>query len=226
MGRWLISVFALLLFIPLGAQDVGKGRVMQFVIDSQGDTIYVDELPPAFKYTKPPRGKKGKKWRDYYKLVHNFAKSYPYALLAEEVLRGADDYIEGNDLNRRKRTLYISRLQDTLFRVFEKPLKNLTVTQGALLLRLIDRETGLPPYDILKKYKNRAAAGFWQGIAKLFGSDMKRRYDPNGADKDVEELVGIYQRGEFNYLYVTIFGMRPPEPVQRAKHDYPQRYGY
>lgn len=226
MRRLAIGLLTLLFIIPLSAQDINKGVLMQYIIDEKGDTIYVDELPPAFKYTKPPRGKKGKKWRDYYKLVHNFGRAYPYAILAAEILQGADDYIEDNDLNRRKRTQYINRLQDTLFRVFEKPLKNLTVTQGALLLRLIDRETGLPPYDILKKYKNGAAAGFWQGVAKLFGSDMKRRYDPKGADKDVEELVQIYQRGEYNYLYVSIFGKRPPEPVQRSKNDYPQRYGY
>jgi len=222
----LLSLLALLLIIPVYAQNEGKGVLMQYVIDDKGDTVYVDELPPAFKYTKPPRGKKGKKWRDYYKLVHNFGKAYPYALLADEILEGADEYIEDNNLNKRKRNKYIDKLQDTLFTVFEKPLKNLTVTQGALLLRLIDRETGLPPYDILKKYKNGAAAGFWQGVAKLFGSDMKRRYDPNGADKDVEELVQIYQRGEYNYLYITIFGKRPPEPVQRAKKDYQQLYGY
>jgi len=215
-----------MLFIPAFAQVQDTVYVMQYVVDERGDTLFIDELPPAYKYVKPPRGKKGKKWRDYYKLVHNFAKAYPYALLAHEKLSEADSHLEGRDMNKRKKTRYIDEFEDDLFETFEEPMRNLTVTQGALLLRLIDRETGLTPYLILQKYKNKASAGFWQGIARLFGSDMKRPYSPSGEDKDVEELVQIYQRGEFNYLYVSIFGKRPPEPVQRAVHDYPQRYGY
>lgn len=214
------------MFIPAFGQVRDTAYMMQYVVDERGDTLFVDELPPAFKYVKPPKGKKGKKWRDYYKLVHNFAKTYPYALLAGEKLAEADAHLEQKNMNKRKKTRYINEFQDDLFETFEEPMRNLTVSQGALLLRLIDRETGLTPYLILQKYKNKASAGFWQGIARLFGSDMKRPYAPSGEDKDVEELVQIYQRGEFNYLYVSIFGKRPPEPVQRAVHDYPQRYGY
>lgn len=224
--KTILSIICVMFFIPAFGQGRDTAYMMQYVVDERGDTLFIDELPPAYKYVKPPRGKKGKKWREYYKLVHNFAKAYPYALLAAEKLSEADEHLEGGRMNKRKKTRYINEFQDDLFETFEEPMRNLTVTQGALLLRLIDRETGLTPYQILQKYKNNASAGFWQGIARLFGSDMKRGYDPEGSDKDVEELVQIYRCGEFNYLYVSIFGKRPPEPVQRAAGDYPQRYGF
>ncbi len=194
-------------------------QMMQYIVDDYGDTIYLDELDPVVKTAR----RKGKEWRKYYRHVHNFSKAYPYALLAEEKLMEADSTITADGLRKGKRNRYINVLQKELFETFEKPLKNLTITQGKLLLRLIDRQTGITPYEIIDNYKGRAAAGFWQGIAKIFGSDMKLPYDPEGADKQTEELVEIYRKGEFNILYRSIFGKNPPEPVVRSRLDVEQR---
>ena len=193
--------------------------MMRYMVDENGDTVYFEELDEAIIIAR----RKGREWRRYYRLVHNFAKAYPYALLAEEKLREADSTITADELRRGKRNRYINILQKELFETFEKPLRNLTVSQGKLLLRLIDRQTGITPYEIIHNYKGRAAAGFWQGIAKLFGSDMKLPYDPNGEDKETEELVIIYQKGEFNNLYRSIFGKNPPEPVIRSRLDITQK---
>ncbi len=197
---------------------------MRYRIEGK-DTIYMDDILPAYKFDKPKRGKKGKAWRDYYRLVHNFAKTYPYALLAKEKIDIANKYLDSNKLTNRERDRFIDSFQEELFDTFEKPLKNLTYSQGRILLRLIDRETGLTSFYIIRNYKGRAAAGFWQGVALLFGSDMKKPYNRFGEDKDLEELVQMYQRGEFSYVYSTIFGKWPPEPVERAANDYPQLFG-
>ncbi|HIR33908.1 MAG TPA: DUF4294 domain-containing protein [Candidatus Coprenecus merdigallinarum] len=231
MKRYIIATVLLFTAAVLnaGAQERATPRpralqqdslqLMQYVIDDYGDTIYLDELDPAYIIAR----RKGKEWRRYYRLVHNFAKAYPYALVAEEKLREADSTITTDGLRRGKRNRYINVLQKELFETFEKPLRNLTVSQGKLLLRLIDRQTGITPYEIIRGYKSKAAAGFWQGIAKLFGSDMKKPYDPEGEDKDTEELVQMYQKGEFNILYRSIFGKNPPEPVVRSRMDVEQR---
>ena len=81
----------------------------------------------------------------------------------------------------------------------------LTITQGKLLLKLMDREMGLSSFYVIRNYKGGAAAGFWQGIAKLFGSDLKKQYDKFGEDKTVEELVKMYNDGRFWYLYYSMF---------------------
>ena len=81
----------------------------------------------------------------------------------------------------------------------------MSIQQGALMIKLIDRETGQSSYSIIKEYKNSAAAGFWQGIAKMFDNDLKARYDPEGADKQIEELVQIWNAGYFPSLYWSVF---------------------
>lgn len=171
-----------------------------------GDTLYMDVLTPSqiSLYRR-----KGKEWRRYYRLVWNFSKTYPYALVARKLIHETDSTFEANELGRRKREKYVNNVQKELFNAFEQPMRNMTVTQGQLLMKLIDREAGKASFFIIKDYKNRIAAGFWQGIAKLFGSDLKKHYDPEGEDKAVEELVKKWDSGEFPALYFSIFGEYP-----------------
>ena len=88
-------------------------------------------------------------------------------------------------------------------------MRGITETQGQLLMKLIDREVSKSSYSIIKDYKNGIAAGFWQGVAKLFGSDLKKHYDPSGEDRPIEELVQKWDSGEFAGLYFSIFGEYP-----------------
>ena len=172
-----------------------------------GDTLFFDVLNPS-KVTSF-RKMKGREWRRYYRLVWNFSKTYPYALVARKLIDKTDAELEENDFSRRKREKYINAIQKELFTAFEQPMRGMTVSQGQLLMKLIDREVGKSSFSIIKDYKNGIAAGFWQGIAKLFGSDLKKHYDPLGDDRDVEELVQKWDSGEFPGLYFSIFGEYP-----------------
>ena len=171
-----------------------------------GDTVYVDKITPAYVFNRPERVKNSKEWRKYYRTVYNFAKVYPYALKAKEIMQDADSTIARSNFTPREREKYIKEYEKRLFREFEKPLRNLTITQGKLLLKLMDREMGLSSFYVIRNYKGGAAAGFWQGIAKIFGSDLKKQYDRFGEDKMVEELVQMYHNGQFPFLYSSIFG--------------------
>ena len=101
-------------------------------------------------------------------------------------------------------------MQNELFDVFESQMRSMTVSQGALLMKLIDREVGKSSYNIIKDYKSGIAATFWQGIAKVFGTDLKKPYDPEGDDKLTEELVQIWEAGDFQAFYFSIFWKDPP----------------
>ncbi len=183
-------------------------EVMRYVTEGK-DTIYLGTLPAARVYEKMPK-QKGREWRRYYRLVHNFAKTYPYALVARKLVEEVDSTIAADNLVRGKRDRYISRMQKELFDMFEKPMRNLTVSQGAMLMKLIDREVGKSSYNIIRDYKNGMAAGFWQGIAKMFGTDLKKPYDPEGEDEPLEELVRKWENGEFEGLYYSLFWKYPP----------------
>ena len=190
------------------AQDDGQ-NIMKYIIEGK-DTVYIDEIKASKVYSRLPR-QKGREWRKYYRLVHNFSKAYPYALVARKLVVEADSTITADRLRGVKREKYISKVQAELFEVFEGQMRNLTVSQGALIMKLVDREVGKSSYDIIKGYKSGITAGFWQGIAKIFGSDLKKPYDPEGEDKATEELVAIWEAGDFPAFYWSLFWKDPPE---------------
>ena len=170
-----------------------------------GDTLYVDRIPPVHVFNRPEGWKKTREWRRFYRTVYNFAKVYPYALKANEIMRDADSTLAYSGFSKWEKEKYIKSYEKRLFKEFEKPLRSLSINQGKLLLKLIDREAGLSSYYAIKNYKGGAAAGFWQGVAKLFGSDLKKKYDMFGEDRIIEELVQMYRNGTFWYLYHSMF---------------------
>lgn len=189
-----------------GRSPGGSGWLPYNVVD--GDTTYFDTLDPIWVFGHG-RGNE-KNWRDYYKLVYRFAKVYPYAQAAGRLQAIVDSTIQAGNFSRMKKDRYISEVQSRLFSDFEGALHSMTISQGALLLKLIDRETGKSSYSIIKDYKNGLAARFWQGIARMFDNDLHSQYDPEGADKDIEELVQIWNEGHFRDLYWSIFWEEPP----------------
>jgi hypothetical protein len=215
------ALAAVLLFVCCGSisgqnrQEIPANILHYRVI--KGDTVFVERLRASRCYSRLPK-QKGREWRKYYRLVHNFAKTYPYALAAKEILLSVDSTVVAEGMKRGKKDRYINTVQKELFKVFEEPMRSMTVSQGALLMKLIDREIGKTSFNIIKDYKNGIAAGFWQGIAKLFGSDMKKPYDPEGDDKQTEELVRLWKEGEFDLLYFAIFMKEPPQA------NIPERY--
>ncbi|MBO4341315.1 MAG: DUF4294 domain-containing protein [Bacteroidales bacterium] len=197
-------------------QNVPKGEFLRMKVEN-GDTTYYDRIPPVWVFSRSKRAS-DKQWRKYYKLVYRFARVYPYAEASGGLRRIVDSTIAANNYNSFQKERYINNVQKQLFKDFEGALHHMTITQGALLLKLIDRETGMPPYDVIKEYKSGVAAGFWQAVAKLFENDLKSQYDPLGEDRDTEELVQIWKSGNFKSLYWSVFWEDPPEIVV------PERY--
>lgn len=223
MSLKLLTYIMLLTFLPTGTTSLsaktGQDRVT-VVRDStyhEDEAIYLGEIKESHIWVKKPR-QKGRAWRKYYRLVHNFSKVYPYALVARQIVAEADSVMNANDYSKFQRQKYISEVQKELFKVFEDPIRKLTISQGALLIKLIDREVGKSSYNIIRDYKSKIAAGFWQGIAKIFGSDLKKPYDPTGTDKAVEELVIKWENDEFEELYYSIFWKEAPKVSVPSKY--------
>ena len=202
---YILYIFTVIaLFLSTGS--VSKAQqpgMMEYVVEGR-DTIYIDKIHASKVYSRLPR-QKGKEWRKYYRLVHNFSKAYPYALVAKKLVVEADSTIAADNLKGLKRDKYINQVQNELFEVFEGQMRSLTVSQGALIMKLIDREVGKSSYNIIKGYKSGIAAGFWQGVAKIFGSDLKKPYDPEGEDAKTEELVKIWEAGDYEAFYFAVF---------------------
>jgi hypothetical protein len=193
----------------VGKIEKSEGGELQYFVEN-GDTIYFDHLTASKVYSRLPK-QKGKEWRKYYRLVHNFSKAYPYALVVKKLVIEADSTMAADNLKGMKREKYIAGVQKELFDVFESQMRSLTVSQGALIMKLVDREVGKSSYSLIKGYTSGITAGFWQGIAKLFGSDLKKPYDPEGEDARTEELVQIWEAGDYDAFYFSIFWKDPPQ---------------
>lgn len=194
------------------AQNKGqKGYLMSWRIEN-GDTVFYDECPPVWVFPKGTRREK-KDWRNYYRLVYNFNKVYPYAIMVSHVLEHVDSTIEASHFTKGEEDKYINAWQKEILKQFEPVVRKMTVSQGQLLMRLVDRETSRTSYKIVKDYKSGLAATFWQGIARLFGQNLKSAYDPDGQDAKTEELVKAWEEGEFDRLYYSVF-MEWPTPTE------------
>jgi len=183
-----------------------------------GDTTFFDSLDPIWVF---PRGKGFKKngdWRKEYRLVYNFNKIYPYALVGRKMMAQVDSTIEADATKRSQRNQYIKQVEKELLSIFTSDIKSMTTSQGVLLMRLVDRECGMSAFEIIKEYESGFAANFWQLIAKIFSQDLKTRYDPKGKDAKIEELVTIWDEGNWDRFYYSVFWEMPRKTVIKTDH--------
>jgi hypothetical protein len=200
----ILSLLVSASLFPVTGHSQERGFIVGYKIEGR-DTIFQIQIRDLYLFSRPDNRKSDRKWREYYKLVYNFKRAYPYALIAKAKIQEADSVLRNNDFSKKEREKYIGHFEDNLFKEFEKPLRKMTFSQGRLLLKLIDREVGQSSYYLIKNYKGGIAAGFWQGVARIFGSDLKQPYDRFGADRATEELVIMYYNGTFDYLYYSLF---------------------
>lgn len=214
--KLLLIVAVLLAGVNAGAQSVGnrapKGFPMYFEAHD-GDTTYFDNLDPIWVFPRGRGFKHNGDWRTEYRLVYNFNKVYPYALVGRKLIAQVDSTIAADVAKRSQRTQYIKNVERELLGIFSKDIKSMSISQGMVLMRLIDRECGMSPFEIIKEYEGGLAANFWQVIAKLFSHDLKLRYDPEGRDKKIEELVQIWDSGQWDQFYYSIFWEAPRKTV-------------
>lgn len=119
--------------------------------------------------------------------------TYPYARRAGAVLNDINKHLTQftNDGDRKK---YIKSREKELRKEFTEPLTNLSVYQGKVLMKLINRETGNNCYEIIKEFKGGLTARVYQTVAFFFNSNLKQPYDPAGEDADLEKIVQEVKR--------------------------------
>lgn len=159
-----------------------------------GDTIPVVSLPPArVKAKRVFKSRKAEK--KYRRLIYHIKKAYPYAKLAGKKMREVEEEIK--DMTPRERKRRMKQLEKEIKRDYEGDLMKLSFTQGRILIKLLDRETGDISYDIIKEFRGGFTAWFFQGIAKMFKYDLKAEYDAEGDDRLIEEIVLKIEQGEY-----------------------------
>ena len=153
----------------------------------EGDTIEAKILAGVYVWTR-------RSVAEWTRLRNAIYVTYPYARRAGWVFNDIEKHIANNP-NKQEVSRYINSREKELKKEFTEPLKNLSVYQGKVLMKLINRETGgTDCYDILKEFKGGFTARFWQTVAFVFGSDLKQPYDAAGKDAEMETIVKEVQR--------------------------------
>jgi len=147
------------------------------------DSIPIAVLPPVEIVAQAPSPKRQaevrRQWESFQRLRRNVYLVYPLAKEAARIVREVDAERARLGEKSRDYKVYQKRLKKELFAHYEPIFKEMTVTQGIILIKLIHRETGLDAYSLVKDYMGGIQARFWQTIAQLYGSDLKLSYEPD-----------------------------------------------
>ncbi len=126
------------------------------------------------------------------KLQRDVLKAYPYALRAASIINQLEDNTASIHKKRKKKR-YLKKKEELLKGAFEDNLRKLTKTQGRYMVRMIERETGITVYDLLKEYKGGVNASFWQIVAKKYDSDLKSVYEGDNTESIDYEIELILE---------------------------------
>ena len=190
----LILTLALLSIFSLTSSAQDRLVIATFsIID--GDTFFTSDIPEveilAFK-NKKERTK-------YYILKRRVVKVYPFALAAKVKLMSIQNGLDSIPKRRHKKR-YTKEVAKWVKEEYADRLKNLTMSEGKILVKLIYRETKTTSYEIVKSYRGRFNAFFWQTMAKFWNNNLKTEYDPvnNRQDMLIEHiLIQAKLEGEF-----------------------------
>ncbi|MEO6454158.1 MAG: DUF4294 domain-containing protein [Ginsengibacter sp.] len=188
-------VLLLLIFIQYKSNAQSRfgnnDTLIRTAVVFEGDTIEAKVLAGVYVYSFEKNLSAKAKWTRLRNAVY---VTYPYARRASIVFNDINKHISGiNDKALIRK--YINSRERELKKEFTDPLTNLSVYQGKILMKLINRETkGNNCYDIVKELKGGFTARFWQTVAFFFGSNLKQPYDAKGSDAEIEHFVKEVQR--------------------------------
>lgn len=189
MLRW-ISLFVFLWLPILGigqVKDLPPYHYDDQVLISMSDSILHFTLPEILVYPQP-QDMPSKQFRQYTALELKVKKVYPIAKLAAKKVEEYNK-VYLNFKTERERKSYVKNIEKELFAEYEPEIRTMTVSQGRILIKLIDRETGKSSFEIIKEFKGGFSAFIWQSVARIFGHNLKSEYDAANEDRMIEYII-------------------------------------
>lgn len=166
-----------------------------FIFPSHDSILHINlheiEIIPPYQFQNKRQEKK------YNQLEVDVLKTYPFARIVSTELNQVNAELDSVYNDKSKRKTYIKWYQNYVYKTYIDSLKTLNVQQGKLLLKLIHRETGKSPYELIKAYRGGLNAIFWQSAAFMFGANLNSDYKPED-EAMIEHIIRRYKAGEFN----------------------------
>ena len=187
-----ITLIFLLMAFLLRAQD-GSHLDSCMVSISGSDTMFLAYLHDVYVYPAM-RFVSKKQERFYWRTVRDVKKTLPIAKILTREMEKTDAVM--SRMSRREQRRFWKQYEKVLYSEYEDQFRQMTASQGQMLMLLLDRECGRSSYDVIKFYKGSFVANFWQGIAKMFGNDLKVEYDGSDKDKITERIITLVEAGQ------------------------------
>jgi Domain of unknown function (DUF4294) len=209
---WLVYLILLLAVTRADAQLSVNDTIRLGATVENGQTyamILLDEFVVTGQFLNIAERKR----RD--QLRYDISVAYPYALTAAAIFKDINKALDSID-RRHDRKKYLKSLDKSLDAAFKEPLKNLSIDQGHILIKLVDRQTGTNCYHIIKELKGGLTAIMWQGVGVFFNNNLNRDYDPEGTDRELEGFVRDLEASN-NYRYQVYQQEALLKKVSKAK---------
>jgi len=202
MTKIILSVLLFLVGTTVFSQEIVTGKIPVHRTDSivvfakivGNDTIPLVQLPEVPVYAMRLFDTR-RDIRRIEKMIYNVKKVYPYARLAGIKLRQYEAMLQAASTDKERKKI-MKKAEDEINEQFGAELRDLTFTQGKILIKLIDRETKATSYTLLKDLRGGVTAFFYQGFARIWGYNLKTEYDAQGEDELIETIVLMIENGQ------------------------------
>jgi len=185
-----------LFFIFLIIQLVGLGQITNeyIQVEEKDKELLRNYLPDLeINASNAAYVKKWNRTKFYVKSV------YDYSRISSAMLISFEDTL--SQLNSsRSRNKYLKKANKRLKKEFGDEIKNMSITRGTFLMKMIYRNTGLTAYDIIRKYRGGGTAFWFQALCLVNGQDLKKTYDPENEDILIEKAIEMIETGKMNYF--------------------------
>ena len=186
-GVALSLVLFLVCAISVQAQNYRTGKVKLPVELYDGDTIPVVHLPNVYIY-RPPSFDSRRQERFYWRNVRDVKKTLPIAREVRGIIVETYEYLLTIP-DEKAREKHLSAVEKGMLDQYTPQMKKLTFRQGKMLIKLIDRECNQTGFELIKVFMGSFKANFYQAFAALFGASLKKEYDPEVEDAELEEII-------------------------------------
>ncbi len=194
LKKGLFILFLILLSPGINAQVQDSSKLVMGIVEGN-DTIIHVRVKEIWIY--PERKFSSKKQQKYYsRYVAKVKKVYPLAVEARILLEKYEPQYYALESQRERKKL-MKNLEKELLDKHKEELKKWSISDGKILLKLIDRETDRTAYSLIQDFRGDVSAVFWQGIARLFKNNLKDEYNPDDEDKLLEEIVRKIESGYY-----------------------------
>ena len=197
MKRWAYLHLCLLLALcacaDAQAQDyLSQSKVLPVEV-YRGDTLPVIHLRDVYIYQRPNfRNRRHERY--YWRTVRDVKKTLPIAREVRGIIIETYEYLLTLP-DEKARTAHLEAVEKGLLEQYTPRMRKLTFSQGKMLIKLIDRECNLTGYELIRVFMGSFKANFYQAFAALFGASLKKEYNPEMDDHEVEEVIYWVEQG-------------------------------